>query len=142
MYKVVVILYFVCFFCYVLFTRVPDYFEGEFIKGTVTEAKFSEKERQPNLVVKYHVGSETLFYETNMWFLNKHKAGDKVTIIYDPSEPKRAFIYSFIGYWIKWSELFFTAIFFAILFLASVSITGKNADEDDDPQQKKMKYDL
>jgi len=129
-------------FCYILFSRVPDYFEGEFIEGVVTKAGFSPATREPELMIDYRVGSETLHYTTHMWFLSTYKAGEKVSIIYDPSNPTEACIYSFIGYWIKWPEVFISAFFFVVLFIVAVFITGKNDSEPFTPEdrRKKRKY--
>ncbi len=143
MYKAITILYLVCFFCYVLFSRVPDYFYGDFIQGIVTEAAFSKEENRPKLVVTYNVGNEKLKYTTDMWFLTHYTRGQVVTIIYNPDHPAVSCIYAFIGYWIKWPELIFTSLFFILLFLAARSITGENSIEPatGDEPQKKRKYD-
>jgi hypothetical protein len=142
LFKSAIILYLVGLFCYILFTRVPDYFEGDFIEGVVTKASFSSKGREPELLVDYNVGSETFHYKTNMWFLTTYKTGEKVPIIYDPNNPSEACIYSFIGYWIKWPEVFISAFFFVAFFIAAVFITGKNDSEPFTPNDgiKKRKY--
>lgn len=126
LYKTAVILYFVCFLCYVLFSRVPDYFDGEFTKGMVARATFSVKHSHPVLVIDYKVGHENFTYTTNRWFLTRYKQGQTVTMIYNPSNPAIASMYALIGYWVKPDELFFTVIVFIILFIAAVIITGKN----------------
>lgn len=143
MYKAITFLYLLCFFSYVLFTRVPDYFDSDYIQGIVSKATFSEKENRPELVVDYNVGSERLQYRTDMWFLASYKQGDAVTIVYNPANPSVACIYAVIGYWIKWPELIFTAGFFILLFIAAKSIAGKNNDEPSSPAEtkKKRKYD-
>ncbi len=106
---------------------MPDYFEGDYTNGIVSKATFSVKDSHPVLVVKYTVGNEEFKYTSYMWFLTSYKPGQVIRIIYDPSNPSVAGIYSFIGYWIRWHELFFTAIVFIILFIAAVFITGKNS---------------
>ena len=143
MYKGLIFLYLAIFSFYVLFTRIPDYFEGEYIKGVVSQASFSSSNNAPLLVVDYNVGSEKLQYKTNEWFLKKYKAGDAVTIIYNPAEPSVASIYAIIGYWVKWPELILTAVFFIILFIAAKTITGNNGNEHNSDQNpgKKRKYD-
>ena len=118
-----------CFFCYVLFSRVPDYFEGEFVNGTVSTATFSVKNKRPVLTVRYKVGDEPYTYQTNAWFISRHIPGQTVTMIYNPSDPSIASVYAFVGYWITWNELFFTALVFIILFICAVIITGKNATD-------------
>jgi hypothetical protein len=130
----------VCFFCYILFTRVPDYFEGEYIQGKITKANFSDS--HPNLSIDYRVGSQTFHYRTSMWFLTTYKAGQTVTIIYNPSNPTEACIYAFIGYWIKWNELFFSSFFFIVFFIGAILITGKNSADPiaSEDLLKKRKY--
>jgi hypothetical protein len=143
LYKTVLILYLAIFSAYVLFSRVPDYFNGDYIKGTVTKASFSEEKNSPEVVVDYRVGSETFQYKTDMWFLTSYKPGQRVTIIYDPDRPMVSCIYAFIGYWIKWPEIIFTSTFFILLFLVAKSITGENVPNTfpGGKQKKKRKYD-
>lgn len=141
LYKVVIILYFTCFFCYVLFSRIPAYFEGEYTNGVVSKATFLLKENHPLVVVDYKVGDEKFQYVSSSWFLTTYKPGQSVSIIFDPSNPSVACIYSLIGYWIKWSELFFTAIVFIILFITAVFIAGKNRGYLTVEDNRKRKYD-
>ncbi len=135
MYKAVTILYIVCFGCYLLLSRFPDYFESDFIKGTVQANSFSDFEKEKSLIVSYKVGSELLQYQTDMWLLKEYNIGDQVTMIYNPSIPHMASLYSFVGYWIKWPELIFTAVFFMLLFLVAKYITGTPVRDDDTSQQ-------
>lgn len=143
MYKTAAIVYIVCFFFYVLFSRVPDYFDGDFTKGIVSKALFSVKDERPVLVVDYTAGAEKFKYTTNTWFLTSYQQGQEVTMIYNPSNPAIASIYAVVGYWIKWNELILTAIVFVILFIAAVIITGKNKPlpPTSAKQDRKRKYD-
>lgn len=122
---------------------MPDYFEGDFTSGIVTEATFSIKDKNPVLVINYQVGNEKFKYKTNKWFLTRHKPGQVITLIYNPSDPAIVSIYAIMGYWIQWDELLLTAIGFIILFIAAVVITGKNSALSSTPkeQNKKRKYD-
>jgi hypothetical protein len=137
------VLYFACLFCYIPFSRTPDYFQGEYIQGVVTKADFSLINNEPELVVDYRVGSETLQYKTTMWFLTSYKIGKKVTIIYNPSDPSEACIYSLVGYWIKWPELFISTFLFTAFFIASIYIAGNNyivpATEEEKGRKRKYK---
>lgn len=143
LYRTAFILYIFCFFCYVLFSRVPDYFQADFTRGIITEATFSVKEKHPVLVVNYEVGNEKFKYKTNKWFLNRHKPGQIVTLIYNPSDPAIVSVYALLGYWVQWDELLFTAIGFIILFIAAIIITGKSSALSSTlrEQNKKRKYD-
>ncbi len=131
MYKALVILYIICFGFYLLLSRFPDYFESDFIKGTVQADSFSDLNKDNSLIVSYRVGSELLQYQTDMWLPKHYNIGDQVTIIYNPSIPQMSSLYSFIGYWIKWPELIFTASFFILLFLVAKYITGTPEQEDE-----------
>lgn len=121
---------------------MPDYFEGEYIEGVVTKANFSSALNQPELVVEYKAGSETLYYKTNTWFLTTYKKGQKITIIYDPSNPSQASIFTFIGYWVQWRELLFSALLFIVFLMAAIFITGKNSTEPLAPEDliRRRKY--
>ncbi|MDQ6812141.1 MAG: DUF3592 domain-containing protein [Bacteroidota bacterium] len=136
-------MYLVIFSSYVLFTRVPDYFEGEFIKGVVSKATFLSKTNSPEVIIDYHVGSERLQYKTDTSFLTSYKPGQVVTIIYNPAKPAVSSIYAFIGYWINWRELLLTSAFFIILFIAARFITGINTTSNLHKviEKKKRKYD-
>ena len=112
-----------------MFTREPDFINGDIVKGVVTKARYSIEGKHPELVIDYHAGSQRFRYTTTTWFLRAHKTGEGVRIIYDPSHPEVAAIYSFIGYWIKWPELLVSAGFFIILFSAAASITGPSGSE-------------
>lgn len=134
------VLYIVCFICYVFFSRVPDYFEAELVNGVVTRAAFSADDKHPVLTVQYRVGEDEFEYATNRWYLSSHKEGQKVPIIYNPSDPATASIYSFIGYWVTLKELFFTALVFVTLFIMAIMITGKSNGTLLEAESKKRKY--
>ena len=124
MYKAAVILYIVCFGSYLLLSRSPDYFESDFIKGTVQANSFSDVNKDNSLIISYRVGGQLLQYQTDIWLPKLYNIGDQVTIIYNPSIPQMASLYSITDYWIKWPELIFTAAFFILLFLVAKYITG------------------
>jgi hypothetical protein len=125
LYKIVIIFYLLSFGCFVLFSRIPDYFDGEFTPGIVKKATFSKETGSPLLEIDFKVGNKNLQYITHTWFLTSYKPGQAVTMIYNPGNPASCSIYAVIGYWIRWPELLFTAAFFIILFLAAKAITGR-----------------
>lgn len=95
-----------------------------------------------NKSVKYRVGSEGYTIKIAGWGANKVAAGDTVRVIFDPSTPSDASLYSFFSYWLKLSEILVSAVGFIVLFFAAVFITGRehpyiNNEEDD---RKKRKY--
>lgn len=126
-----------------LFSREPDYFEGEYVNGVVSKATFSVKEKHPVLQVRYKAGSEEFTYTSYRWYLRRYRRGETVTMIYNPSHPEAASIYAFVGYWILWKQLFYTAIIFIMLFVAAKSITGQHKSSllDDKQNDRKRKYD-
>lgn len=143
MYKAALILYVVCFALYILFSRVPDYFESQRVSGKVALATYSSEKQQPYLVVKYPVGDRVYSFKTSQWLLTKYREGDVVTIIYDPANPRVSSLYSFLGYWFLWEEFLYTSIIFIIFFVASSGISGKSPSKSIETEQSlpKRKYD-
>ena len=151
MYRTATFLYFISFALYILFSRQPDYFESEFVAGTVIEANSLDttilkkyhigKNDYP--VIKYNVGSETFYYDGGKnYFERSVKNLENPSVIYDPGRPEHAALYAFWGYWIVPKELVFSLLGFVILFGVAISITGKSdrtpiRDED---LEKQMKY--
>ena len=93
MYKAALFVYFVTLFCYILFSRVPDYFEGEFVNGTVVQNTSLQK------FVQYPVGKQQLSVPLKGWGANQVASGDTVTVIYNPDNPQRPIfiLFSLIG---------------------------------------------
>ncbi len=142
-YKATIALYLVCFFFYVLFTRKPDYFEGQVVKGTVTQANNANKESKLVINILYRVGPDSFLCKANLLPFGQYKIGEKLDVIYDPSQPAIASVYAFFGYWLNWDELLVTAIFFVVFFVAAVFITGKSETSNGihDDNVRKRKYD-
>lgn len=143
MYKATIALYLVCFFFYVLFTRKPDYFDGQVVKGTVTQRNYDKKEINPAVNILYRVGTDSFLCKANLFPFGQYKIGERVEVIYDPSQPAIASVYAFFGYWLNWDELLMTAVFFVVFFVAAVFITGKNENSNGlhDDNVRKRKYD-
>lgn len=97
MYKAAILLYIICFFCYILFSRVPDYFDGDFTRGIVVMNQKRAKH------VQYKVGRETFSTKLKGWSADQVAEGDTVKVIFDPSNPASAAYYSFFGYWLNLS---------------------------------------
>jgi hypothetical protein len=137
LYKSAAILYFICFVCYILFSRNPDYFESEFTKGVIVQTSNRTKQ------VQYSVGNYNYKRSIESWGASQFKQGQHVSVIYNPSIPTEGSLYSFFSYWLKLKELLITACLFIILLFAAVFITGKEETYyySDEEKRKKRKYD-
>ena len=143
MYKLVFILYSVCFFCYILFTRQPDYFDGEFSPGTIRYIKDSASTK---LVAKafYSVGKDKYVIDASYPLMHPEE-GDKVSVIYETGSPEKGAVYRFWGYWMTWGEFAASVIMVFVLFQIAVGITKNPTKEAIEEQEnyhpdKKRKY--
>lgn len=134
MYKSLAFLYLVLMFCYVLFSRVPDYFEGEFVPGIVTKKSDGEK------WVQYGVGKATYRTPIKGWGASQVSVGERVSVVYDPGEPEKAAHYSFFSYWFTLPELLASSIVFMVLFFAAVFITGKEEKQVEESSPRARRY--
>ena len=85
MFKAITILYLVCFGCYIIFTREPDYFDGEkspaviqwlpdSLSGrTIPKAVFNDGKKEYAIDARY--------------FLRGLVNGEKVEVIYESDRP-------------------------------------------------------
>lgn len=118
MLRLLILIYVVCFGCYVLFTREPDYFDGELCHGIAKE----------NGYIEYTVGKSTYTINASYVFLKINK-GQSYPIIYNASKPKLASLNYWWGYWVRWQELLISAVVLALLFFLSASITQNPTPE-------------
>lgn len=123
MYKLLIVLYFVCYACYIFYTREPDYFDGEIATATITINPSTKSE-----FAVFTVMNKT--YQVNASYpLRKLVQNEELKVIYKVSEPEVAVVYSFWGYWFKWGELLMSSILLLALFYLSVSITNNPSPE-------------
>ena len=122
MYKFISIIYFVIFSFYVLFSRQPDYFDSEFAPATIHFVKDSASQKQL-AKASFTVGKASYQVEVDYLFRN-YQAGEKVEVIYELSNPKKAALYAFWGYWLTLGELIASIIMWFVLFQITVSITN------------------
>jgi len=71
--------------------------------------------------------------------------GDQVEVIYELSQPQKAAVYSWWGYWISIGELIASVVLYIVLFQVAVSINRNPSKEALEEQlnykpQKKRKY--
>jgi hypothetical protein len=140
--KLILTLYIVCFPLYILFSRRPDYFDGELTKGTIHFANDSTKKLQPYAV--YSVDEKK--YLVNAAYLFKHyNEGETVSVIYETSQPEKGGVYSVWGYWLRWGELLFSILLLLVMYRAAVAITSNPTPESlieqlEDKPVRKRKY--
>ena len=127
MYKGIFILYVVCFGTYLMFTRQPDYFDGEKVPATI----FIEKDSlSPKMmaVAEFSNGFENFRVKADYYFRN-WKNGEKTEVIYESEHPEKGAIYGFWGYWISLGELLGSILFIVVGYQAAVSITKNPSPE-------------
>ena len=129
--------------CYILFTRQPDFFDGEKAPATIQNVYDSVSMKIiPAAVYQaggtwYHTDARYLFRQTNV--------GQKVTVIYETATPETAAVYTFWGYWIGWGEFLFTVVGYVVLLQIAYAVTtNPNANSLQDQlsytPEKKRKY--
>ena len=144
MYKSITILYLVVFSTYIFFTRQPDYFDGEISTATIHWAKDSIS-KQPIPKAFFSIGKN--YYSVDArYVLRDVYEGKKLFVIYEESQPEKATVYSWWGYWITAGELFGSMVLFIALFQVAVALTKNPTAESlieqlDYNPEKKRKYD-
>lgn len=136
MLKNILTLYIVCFGCYVLFTREPDFFESEKIPATIQPKKF-------NNAAVYTINNKTYYINADYLFSNYH-SGEIVEVIYNPQKPEQASINTIWGYWLRWQELLVSTFLIVGLYYLATSIIQnpdpesllQQIDDEDKPQRK------
>ena len=144
MYKFISIFYFVIFSLYVLFSRQPDYFDSEFAPATIHFVKNSASQKLET-TANFSVGEAKYQVSANYLFRN-FKEGDNVEVIYELSNPKKAVVYLFWGYWLTLGEVIASMIMWFVLFQVAVGITKNPTaeallDQLEYVPEKKTKYD-
>ena len=143
MFKSIFILYLVCLGCYLLFTRQPDYFDGERAPATIQFIKDSATGLSiPNTV--YNDGRKEYRIDARYIF-RQWKNGDKPEVIYETATPEKAAVYRFWGYWISWEELVVSFVLLAVLFGVAIVVTKNPTPEAlleqvEYKEQKERKY--
>jgi len=143
-FKSIVFLYLVVFSSYVFFSRQPDFMDGEKATAIIHFQKNKNAEAIPMALftlnkVAYTVNADYLF--------RNFKEGTSVTVIYENSNPEKAKVYSWWGYWFTAGELAFSIIILLISYFAAHSITSNPTPDALKEQmeyqpERKTKYDL
>jgi len=64
-----------------------------------------------------------------LYLFRNYQAGDKVTVIYEASQPAKGAVYSWWGYWITWQELIGGILLIILLFQLAKAITQNPTPE-------------
>lgn len=143
LYKTVVILYLVVFSTYILFSRQPDYFDGEITTATIHwRADSANQQSIPNAV--FTIGKEVYSFDAR-YILRELTENKVIEIIYESSNPQKAAVYSWWGYWITAGELM-TSIVLLLVLLRIAILLNKNPSAEslieqlDYKPEKKKRY--
>ena len=147
MFKNVAILFLVVYPLYVVYSRQPDYFDGEMNRAIIHHVYDSVQKKDKEIAV-YTIAHQPYSINASYPFTSLAE-GEKVKIIYEVAAPENASIYRIWGYWIRWKELLSFIVLFAALYFVAVSITSHPTPEalieeieGDEPKPRRRKYDL
>lgn len=148
MYKTVLILFLVCFACYLPFSRRPDFVDGKYTDGVVVDS-LDVKTNQHFPRVKYVYSLHQYQTFDPAYVLNKYTTGQKVKVIYEDAHPEKASVYRMWGYWVRWKEILACVVIYILLLQLSIAITSNPSQErlDDiereekEPKIRKPRYD-
>ncbi|HEY0299272.1 MAG TPA: hypothetical protein VGB84_08640 [Arachidicoccus sp.] len=127
MLRFLLIFFIIIFGLYVLFSRKPDFFDGDTTTATIHFLKDSTQKLQPFAV--FTLNGKDTFQINAAYLFRSLKENQNVTVIYENSNLQNAAVYSWWGYWITWKELLGCIAGYFILFQAALSIT-KNPSAD------------
>ena len=121
MIKSAILLFLTCFLLYLPFSRVPDYFDSETAPGIIIKegrgpvtkimAVYSEYGKE------YKLALDSAEYAS--------KIGKKLEVIYELSNPQKAVVSKFWGYWLIPIELAWSFGGFAALLAIAYATTHK-----------------
>ena len=143
MYKTVIILYVVVFVTYILFSRQPDYFDGEITTATIHwQIDSISKQQIPKAV--FTNGKDNYAIDAR-YILRDLPENKNVEIIYETANPSKAVVYSIWGYWITAGEMVASVVLLIVLFQIAIAVTKNPTPESLIEQleykpEKKKKY--
>jgi len=144
MYKGIFILYLVCFSLYIIYSREPDFVDGETSAATIHWLQDSASQQKiPKAVF---VLNKKNYAVDARYVLRDLPEGKPVEVIFNPVKPEKAAVYSWWGYMITWGEILGSIILLVVLYQVAVAVT-KNPTADSLKEQseyvpeKKTKYD-
>lgn len=121
MIKSAIILFLSCFLLYLPFSRVPDYFDSETAPGIIIKEGTGVGTKIMAVYSEY--GKE---YKLELDSSNyAAKIGQKLEVIYELSDPQKAVVNKFWGYWLIPIELVRSFGGFAALLAIAYATTHK-----------------
>lgn len=114
-------LYIVCFGCYLLFSRQPDYLDGEQSPATI--------ELRNAIPYAVYVHNSKTYAVDARYPLTYPTQGEKLTVIFETGTPEKASVYRLWGYWFKWDELLGSLVLLGAMYLIAVSVTNQPTPE-------------
>ena len=144
MYKGIVILYLVCFSLYIVYSREPDFIDGE--KTTATIHWLQDSIAQEKIPKAVFIVDRKEYSVDARYVLRNLPEGKRLEVIYNPAKPKQAAVYSWWGYMITWGELIGSIVLLVALFQVAVAVTKNPTPESlieqlEYKEVKKTKYD-
>jgi len=103
----------------VLFTRQPDYFDGQFTTGEIVRIKEKLMVAFSNGGVGYQVPVRSFL----------HRPGEYVKVIYETSDPSNAQVYGFFDYWVTFGELIASFVIVGLLYWIATTVTKNPTPE-------------
>ena len=127
MFKAALLVYITCFGLYILFSRQPDYFDGEIVPAVIHFTTDSiSGESQP--VAVFSDGRQT-HQAAAAYPLRRLEEGNRVLVIFERSQPDYAAVYSWWGYWLTWGEILFSAVLMFAMYKIATSVTDNPSPE-------------
>lgn len=120
-------MYFVCFSLYILFSRQPDYFDGEFYPATIHYRADSTGQSRPMAV--FTLSKKDTVRVPADYLFRKLTEGQRVEVILETANPHHGTVYAFWGYWITWGECIGSVILLLALFQIAVQVTKRPTEE-------------
>ncbi|MBX2932477.1 MAG: hypothetical protein KF781_11090 [Chitinophagaceae bacterium] len=144
MYKGIALLYVACLAFYILYSREPDYFDGEISNAVIHWQADSTNLLIPKAVFKH--GAEEFAVDAR-YVLRTLPENKKVQVIYMVSKPEKAVVYSWWGYWITWREVLGSFVLLVALFQVAAAVTNRPTPESlleqmNTKKEKRRKYDV
>ena len=121
MIKSAILLFLTCFLLYLPFSRVPDYFDSEMAPGIIIKQEAGHRTKIMAVYSEY--GKEYKLELDSVQYASK--IGEKVELIYALSDPQKAVVSKFWGYWLIPIELAWSFGGFAALLAIAYATTHK-----------------
>jgi hypothetical protein len=140
MIKSSILLFLTCFLLFLPFSRVPDYFDSETAPGIIVKEAIMSGTK---IVAVYsEFGKEYKIILDSAEYASK--IGEKLELIYELSNPQKAVVKKFWGYWLipielAWSFGGFTALLaiaYATTYKPHPSAIAEQLKGDDAPKKK------